>query len=94
MTITNEQLTEIRNHAGRHSDEKVPESEDEKLYFGMLEILDFQCVNYGEAPKGITEAQIKEYLLEHKEEVRKLKVIPSYMGLLCGTFNFLIEEAK
>ncbi|BAS31181.1 hypothetical protein [Dehalococcoides mccartyi] len=88
--LTEEQLKEIRKNAGRHSREKVPDDYNLRLYFGMLEILDFECIFYGDAPDGLTEQDIQAYLLEHKAEFINSRIPPpSYIGLISGRFNFL-----
>ena len=88
--LTEEQLTAIRNRAGCHSIGEVPKDEEQRLYFGLLEIIDFQCCVYGDAPEGVTEEDVKAYLIEHKDKIKCEP--PSFLGMLTGAFNFLWED--
>lgn len=66
------------------------------LLFGLLEILDWTCYKYApdyKCAQGLTEAQIKKFILEHKKTVRKMPANPpTYLGLLTGAFNFITED--
>lgn len=87
MSLTNEQMESIKDRAGVHSTSSVPVNDEQRLYFGMLEILDYECVKYEDAPAGITEEDIKEYLIVHKDSITCEP--SSYLGVLGGRFDFL-----
>lgn len=77
----------VIEHAGTHTS-KVPEASDEKLVYALLEILDFDCIRY-DCIGGITNKEIKKFLLKHKDEVLRMNIEPpSYLGLLAGVFDF------
>ena len=81
--------------AGRHSLNGVPEDTDDRLLFALLEMLDYECCKYGDAPATLTTEGIQSFLLRHKERVGKLPEPPSYLGLCCGVCDFLApNEAK
>jgi len=88
-------LEMIGERAGHHTmsagGSTPPTDPRERQLFGLLEILNFGCIESG-CIVGISEKQIKRYLLAHKAEVLKLPEPPTYMGLLCGTFNFLVGK--
>jgi len=73
---------------------RIGETAEERLIFALLEILDFACYKYVDAPcyPGVPKEQIEQFLLDHKEEVMKAKIDPpSILGLLAGVFDFLFE---
>jgi len=88
--LTSKQLEQITQRAGVHSNlgQPVPSDPEQRLYYGLLEILDFECCKYGDEPEGVTEEDIKQFLLEHKQYINA-EALPSFMGLVAGTFNFL-----
>ena len=85
-------------HAGvgfGHDNRKIiPTDKQGRLFFSLLEILDWQCVKYKDAPAGLTEESIESFLKRHAEDVLKLPEPPSYIGVLAGRFNFLREAVK
>ncbi len=86
-----EEAEEIINRAGLHSKNAPKEGDTERLVFGLLEILDFECNKY-EDFSGISDDEIKAFLLDHKAEVLALDIEPSsYIGLMCGIFSFLTD---
>jgi len=86
-------LLEVLKHAGLHSGQLVPQGQDEKLVFALLEILDFQCYKYEELPEGLTRENIEQFLLKHREEVLNMKIPPpSFLGVLAGAFDFLVKR--
>lgn len=93
--LTKEQLDAIKERAGVHSamGQPVPEEPEKRLLYGLLEILDFECCKYGDAPEGVTEEDIKQYLLEHKDEISN-DCVSSFVGLFCGVFSFLGEKVE
>lgn len=90
--LTEVQIEAIRARAGIHATlgQPVPEDQEQKLYYGLLEILDSECITYGDAPEGVTEDDIKQYLIEHKGSI-KSEACPSFLGLCAGVFDFLSE---
>ena len=86
------------HHALRFNPEvRVGETPEERLIFALLEILDFQCYEFKDAPcyPGVSKEEIEQFLLDHKKEVENAKIDPpSYLGLLCGVFNFLLEKEE
>lgn len=104
-TFGEEKFRKVLSLAGHHSlesgllavaGEEVLErmTEEEKLVFGLLEMLDYECYKYPHAPCCIlTEDEIKSFLLKHREKVLKMSILPpSMLGVACGVFDFLIEE--
>lgn len=72
--------------------EKLPDDEESRLVFALLEILDYECCKCDCYPY-LTEEEIKKFLLDHRDEVLKLRIPPpSYLGVLVGVYNFLFEE--
>lgn len=83
----------IIERAGIHNSlgSNAPSGKTERLAFGLLEIIDFECNKYGDF-EGINDEEIKSFLKTHKNEVNQLEIEPpSYLGLLCGVLNFLEE---
>ena len=80
--------------AGRHSQSTVPDDTDDQLLFSLLEMLDFDCCIFGDAPRTLTVERIQWFLLRHKERVGQLPEPPSFLGAFCGTFNFLFLEKE
>lgn len=88
---------------GCHSEERVPRlGTEERLIFGMLEALDWNCPNYGwrcperrgvwNALRGVSETDLKAFLWDHREVVLAANILPpSFIGLVDGTFDFLKE---
>ena len=88
-----EVYNEVVERAGTHGTEfgnPVPTEESLRLVYGLLEIVDFQCVQYGDFT-SLTEEELKSFLQRHKDEVLGCgsEVIPSYWGLVSGAFSFL-----
>jgi len=85
----------VLERTGTHSKffgSEVPENGDERLVYGLLEILDFKCLEHGCYAGGITEDEVKGFLLNHKEEVRDMNIDPpSFLGIVTGVFDFLKE---
>ena len=95
--LSEAQLDAVATACGRHTDlsSNPPTDKRARELWGLMEILDFECYRYGDAPKGITVEQVKAYLLAHKEEARTTKMEPtSYLGLVAGVFDFLCEPQK
>lgn len=88
MAISEVALEAAFARAGHHSKEAVPEDREQRIYFGLLEILDFQCIKYKDFTLA-TEKEIKEYLYKHRDNIKCSP--PSYIGLLVGAFNFLVD---
>lgn len=89
----------MAGHHARHYNPKVRigETLEERLIFALLEILDFECYLYKDAPcyPGVSKEEIERFLLDHKQEVENAKIDPpSYLGLLCGVFDFLLKEER
>jgi len=88
--------------AGHHAlkfrhDVKIGETDEEKLIFALLEMLDFECYKYPSCPTQPTPSrnEIEQFLLDHKEEVLNAKIDPpSLLGLMAGTFDFLVKEKE
>ena len=83
---------QVIENAGNHSSMcavPVPEDEDRILCFSLLKMIDFQCFMYKDGCNcGLSEEQIKEFLINHKETAIRCPV-PTYVGLLVGAFDFL-----
>lgn len=94
--LTDDKLKAILEGAGRHQDlgQPVPDDEEQRLYYGCLEILDFQCASvYGDAPDGVTDEDIRAYLVAHRGRI-KAQAVSSYLGLMRGLFDFLREPTE
>ena len=98
--LTEEQLTEVWENAGVHGKEgpvgdgsDLLADYDHRLYYGLLELLDFDCVSHNCAPEGVTEEAVKAYLTEHHEKIT-MKALPSAVGLYAGTFAFLADDSE
>ena len=92
--LTEKQLKEISDTADRHlahGAQPSPTDPQQRLFHGLMVILDFECVKYGDAPEGVTDKDIKAYLMKHKREIRS-EAISSYMGVFAGVFDFLKDE--
>ena len=76
--------------AGKHASHPLPRSREQRIYFGMFEAIGWECFKYGDAPKGVTEEQIKDYLIQHKDRI-KVEAMSDYLALAAGTFDFLKE---
>lgn len=87
--------TALMNHikrAGIHLEYNHGESDAEKLAFALLEILAFPRNKYKDY-NGLSDEEIKQFLLKHQKEVRALKIEPpSYIGAVAGVFSFLAEK--
>ena len=94
-TYSEDTLGQTLERAGLHGNglgTPPPYKKRERLAYALLEVLDFECNKYGDYGL-VTDEQIKEILLRNRKEVTAMKEItPSYMGLMCGVFNFLTEE--
>ena len=66
----------------------VPKSKEQRIYFGMLEAIGYECFKYKDLPKNITERMVKNYLIKHKERIR-VEAIADYISLFSGGYNFL-----
>lgn len=66
-------------------------SDDEKLIFSLLEMLDYQCYKFDYYCNiGLSEEDIKSFLLEHKNEVLNMNIPPpSLLGVIVGEYSFL-----
>jgi hypothetical protein len=78
--------------AGCHSNNKVPEDLHERLAFALLEAIDFNCWEYGDAPDdGMTIEDAKQWLYKNKELANRCPP-PSFLGLIGSKFDFLNAE--
>ncbi len=82
-------ISKLYNHSHLRSS-KIPENEEQQLYYSLLTMLDFQCFIYEDKPKGITQQQTIKFLKDHKKRIKC--DVPSMIGLFSGVFNFLIDE--
>ena len=74
--------------AGTHEQASpVPDEGDQRLFYALLEAIDWQCFEYKDAPDNITEAQAKAFLVKHKDKITCEP--PSYVGVLAGAYDFL-----
>ena len=77
-----------------HSNEAQPNDECAKVAFRLLEMIDFQCFQYGDN-QGIDEEEAKAFLVRNRDEELEMEMPPtSYMGLMAGVFNFLREDPQ
>ena len=84
------------NRAGIHESDVVPIPKDRKqrIYYGMLEALGWDCIKYRKEidgstiPKWITEKKVERYLIKHKKKI-KMSSIPDYLALMSGRYDFL-----
>lgn len=94
MAVTERVLIEAHNRAGVHSTATLPTDTSQRTMFGLLEILDWDCVDYDDFDiDNVTADEIREYLIEHRDAVLSVP-IPSYLGLLTNRFQFLVEEVR
>jgi len=89
MKIPNEKVWLAR--AGTHSHEKVPIDRQQRLFFALIEAIDYQCWQYGDCPSRPTETEAKKFLIKHKKEI-KAGFITSYVGLFAGVLDFLKDK--
>lgn len=85
----------LLENAGHHSmswsKSKTPKKRDERLVFALLEVIDFQCVDYG-CFTFLSEEEIRNFLLKHKKAIGNMEIdLPSYLGAMVGKFNFLLD---
>ena len=95
--ISQEQLDEVAVECGRHISvgTEPPTEKRARELWGLMEIIDFQCDKYGDAPAGITIKQAKDYLLAHRDEVLNTEMSPtSFLGVAAGAFSFLYPQAE
>ena len=90
MTISNEILEVVRERAGIHASNPVPEDARQRVLFGLLEILDFKCVENGDFVAA-TNDEIRAYLRANLDEVLKLPEPPSYIGFIATNGYGLFE---
>ena len=88
MPLGEAELNLIASTAGKHSQEPVPSNPELRLIFGLCEIIDWKCYEYGDLPEGVTREEIEAYLLAHKHQVMDCPVT-SMLGGLSGAFHFL-----
>ena len=86
-------VEEFYKRAGLHSSQLLPEDREQRVYYGMLEAIGWECFKYGDAPQGGTEEQVKNYLIQHKDRI-KAGTNPDFLSLLAGTFNFLLDKKR
>jgi len=82
--------------AGIHGDNfihPVPEDPEQRLYFGLLEAIAYECWKYKDAPEGITEDEVKAFLKAHRKAIRT-EANPDYVSLFLGKFDFLRDDSK
>ena len=90
-TYGKECLEKTLDHAGEHSTEPPPVDEEKRLVFALLEILDFDCCDYG-CYTELSPEEIKKFLLKHKKAVLEMEIPPpSALGAMLGVFSFLLE---
>ena len=94
----NKWISMAGHHARKFNPEvRVGETPEERLIFALLEILDFECYKFKDAPcyPGVSKEQIEQFLLDHRQEVKNAEIDPpSYLGLLCGVFDFLFKKEE
>jgi hypothetical protein len=73
--------------AGLHSQEQVPTDDEQRLYFALLEAVDWQCWFYKDALETPTEDEAKAFLKKYKDRIKCPP--PSYIGLLTGAYKFI-----
>ena len=76
--------------AGHHSKEELPRSEEQRLYFALLEAIDWDCWDYDHCPREPTRKGAIRFLRKHRDRIRCNP--PSYLGLASGAFNFLVKK--
>jgi len=86
-TLLQNVLDNVVNHSELRSS-KIPEDVEQRLYYSLLSILDFECNRYGDAPKGLDDDDIQNFLKKHRDSIKCEP--PTYLGMLGGRFDFLI----
>ena len=86
-------VEEFYKRAGLHSTQPLPEDREQRIYYGMLEAIGWACFKYGDAPQGVTEEQVKNYLIQHKDRI-KASTNPDFLALLAGAFDFLLAKKR
>ena len=92
--LTQEILDAVAEGAGsRHrSVSAAPSDRRSRELWGLVEILDWHCFDYGDAPCGLSQEEVQAYLLAHRQELLDLECEPpSYLGLANGILDFLAE---
>jgi len=83
-----EVLNAINNHtAGMVA--KLPEDDEQRLYFSLLEMFGWECFKYGDAPKWLPKTEAMDFLKEHRDEIKC--EMPSYLAIFMGLYNFLLD---
>lgn len=76
-----------------HSNEIPPDDETSKVIFRLLEIIDWGCCEYGDS-HGLSDDDVRNFLITHKVEIREMHIPPpSYIGAMCGIFDFIIKDS-
>jgi hypothetical protein len=75
-----------RRHADASSS-SFPVDPEQRLFFCLLEMIDFECFKYGDAPESLDEESVKTFLIKHKDNIRCEP--PTYLGAICGVYDFL-----
>lgn len=82
-----------------HKEGLITEQGDDLFIWAILVVIDFQCVEIEDYRKyheiKISYEDFKKFCIEHRKEILEYNgEPPSYLGLFCGAFNFLMEEEK
>ena len=80
---------------------------EQRRCLGLLEAIDYDCFSYSAQDKGKdsrgmyclnlgqhTIEEVEQYLIEHKHIISSLPDLPSTLGTVLGTFNFLNRGAE
>ncbi len=86
-------INQFYARAGLHSSHPLPKSKEQRIYYGMIEAIGWDCFKYGDAPQGVTEEQVRDYLIKHKDRI-KAEAMSDYLSLLAGVFDFLVETKQ
>lgn len=69
---------------------KIPKDEENQLYYSLLNMIDYECFKYKDAPEGLDEELVKTFLKEHADDVKCRP--PTYLGLFCGVYDFMKKD--
>jgi len=75
-----------------HSTYTPPDDETSKVIFRLLKIIDWNCCSFGDS-HGLTEDDVRYFLITHKNEIKGMTMQPpSYLGMMCGRFDFVLDN--
>lgn len=86
-------INQFYERAGLHSSHPLPKSKEQRIYYGMIEAIGWGCFRYSDAPQGVTEEQVKDYLIKRKDRI-KAEAMSDYLSLLAGAFDFLRDKKR